>query len=203
MKKIVIVIIPLIISSCKKTTVESPISIQDNEGNIYQTVKIGDQYWMSENLNSAKWPDGSDSPYWIQSKSGKLYYSKALLKNKYGKDICPNGWHLPSKGEWEKLFKFLGGDLKTIGGMLKKPNVVGWSESAKGKVGFNAKPNGTLSFNSASVILNENSVTIFWAIDSLNTQTYMIKSNSNEIFINNGLGDLSIGYNFSCRCVKD
>lgn len=203
MKKIAFVTLLIILSSCTKTSIEQPISIQDNEGNVYQTVKIGDQYWMSENLNSAKWQNGMDHPYWIQSKFGKLYYSKALLTKNLGRDICPSGWHVPSKGEWEQLFRFLGGDLKTIGGKLKQPNIAGWSDNAKGSVGFNAKPNGTISSSNRSAILNENSITVFWGIDSLGFYNYSIIANSNEIFYKNSIGDITIGYDFSCRCIKD
>lgn len=182
-------------------------TVQDYEGNVYKTVKIGEQFWMAENLNVSKWPKGLLNPYWIQSKNGKLYYSKAFLpyddSGSLG-GICPIGWHLPSKSDWEELFKFLGGDLKNIGAKLKKAGLVGWSSDLGGTVGFDAVPNGIVKFeNNQNKIINENTITVFWGSSEIDeryaTTWYALRSNSNEITVN----EANLGYDFSCRCVKN
>jgi uncharacterized protein (TIGR02145 family) len=175
--------------------------IQDHEGNVYKTVKIGKQFWMAENLNVSKWKDGLENPYWIQSKYGKLYYSKAFASSG---GICPVGWRIPTNSDWEELFKFLGGDLKNIGGKLKKSGLAGWSSSSGGTVGFDAIPNGIVKFeDNQNKIINENTTTVFWGSSGVDDQFpsswYALKSNSNEITIN----EAYLGNDFSCRCIKN
>jgi uncharacterized protein (TIGR02145 family) len=76
------------------------------DGRIYKVVKIGEQIWMSENL--AYKPDSGK--YWS-------YYSKSEIPT-YGylynwetaQNVCPVGWHLPDKSEFESLLQNVGGD---------------------------------------------------------------------------------------------
>jgi len=85
----------------------------------YPTVKIGDQWWMAKNmayepgnltnkidtLRSVCYPGDC-------SKYGRLYtaYSAASMNMREGaRGICPQGWHLPTKKEWEVLISYIGG----------------------------------------------------------------------------------------------
>ena len=94
------------------------------DGQVYKTVKIGNQTWMAENLN---YTDG-DSSYCYKDDSsncekyGRLYTWNAAIK------AAPAGWHLPSKEEWEVLISAVGGEDTTALNNL----VVG------GNTGFNA-----------------------------------------------------------------
>jgi uncharacterized protein (TIGR02145 family) len=158
---------------------------------------------MSENLNVSRWADGLENPYWFQSKYGKLYYPKAL-SNKPNGGICPKGWHVPSNTDWQKLFNFLGGDLKTVGAKLKKSGISGWSNNNSNNIGFNAIPNGYAGFEGSQLkIIEENTLASFWGMDSLslnpNFYTYTIKGNSSEVFYD-GKWNYS---HVSCRCIKD
>lgn len=87
--------------------------VMDADGNIYSTVKIGEQTWMGENLRAMHAPDGSEITsysYYEDSDSikkyGRLYNWDAVMngsKTEGAQGICPNGWHVPSDDEWKQL----------------------------------------------------------------------------------------------------
>jgi uncharacterized protein (TIGR02145 family) len=92
------------------------------DGNYYGTVKIGNQWWMSENLNFTI-PQKSVFGYyqWIclfeQSKwcdqVGKLYRVGAVVISQSDQEyveICPGGWRMPTREDWESLFISIGGE---------------------------------------------------------------------------------------------
>lgn len=92
------------------------------DGNFYGTVKIGDQWWMSQNLNFtipvkqeqgiAQWQCLFEQQKWCDE-VGKLYRINAVIKNRTDDEyivICPSGWRLPSREDWEALFSEIGGN---------------------------------------------------------------------------------------------
>jgi uncharacterized protein (TIGR02145 family) len=107
----------------------------------YKTVVIGTQTWMAENLNynatgSRCYGDntGGDS----QNKCGT--YGR-LYDWSTARTVCPTGWHLPSKAEWEVMTNFIGG-AGTEGKKLKATS--GWGNNGNGTddYGFSALPGG-------------------------------------------------------------
>ena len=114
--------------------------IQDSrDGKFYGTVKIGDQWWMSDNLDYRTNPK-MDIPMLQKcygEKSGQcdlygaLYQgARAIDFTQAGNNICPDGWHLPSRQEWLKL----GTNIPSTGG--RDAMLVG------GSLGFNARYSG-------------------------------------------------------------
>ena len=96
--------------------------VTDIDGNTYRTIKIGDQWWMAENLkvthyrNGDEIPNITDDKAWAGLTTGALcsYDNDPQFKPAYGllynwyavadeRNIAPEGWHVPSNAEWEKL----------------------------------------------------------------------------------------------------
>jgi uncharacterized protein (TIGR02145 family) len=112
----------LLNSSCKKEVPKGhQISyITDREGNQYKTVKIGNLWWMAENLKVRVYRNGkpiteitADTGLWQNNTSGA--YSKSsygLLYNWYAvsnsKKLAPVGWHVATDQDWKELEMELG-----------------------------------------------------------------------------------------------
>jgi uncharacterized protein (TIGR02145 family) len=128
-------------------------------------VKIGNQIWMTQNLNLDKFRNGDSIPQaktnleWIkagkENKPAWCYYQNDLANGeKYGKlynwyavndprGLAPFGWHIPSDAEWTQLTDYLGGSYPS-GNKMKSIN--GWmaSRGSKGtnSSGFSGYPGG-------------------------------------------------------------
>lgn len=120
----------MLVNSCKKETetivaVPETDSIKDVNGNIYKTVKIGNQWWMAENLRVTMYRDSTfilhfqnDTMEWNHTTAGAYCLfdnndnAPGFLYNWYAvsniKNIAPPGWHVPSDDEWKTLEKQLG-----------------------------------------------------------------------------------------------
>ena len=111
---------------CKSQVMEKQVFTDLRDNKEYKIIEIGEQIWMAENLNYS----GNDNEL------GKCYRGRAPypdyevieLCDKYGRlydwetamKVCPDGWHLPSHEEWEKLGNEVGENagkkLKSIDG---------------------------------------------------------------------------------------
>lgn len=108
-------------------------NLQDVDGNTYQTVQIGNQVWMKENLKTSKYRDGTaiatglSNAAWSSTNTGAyaLYDNVAANNASYGKlynayavtnakGICPAGYHVPSDTELDQLMNHLGSVSATI-----------------------------------------------------------------------------------------
>src|SRR6056297_199887 len=126
--------------------VEQPFNavptVTDVDGNIYETVKIGNQVWTTENLRTTKYNDGTDIPLvtgdtewsnldtsgycWHMNDSTAYAQTYGALYNWYTVNtnkLCPDGWHVPADEEWTELTNYLNG---LAGGRLKESGTIHW-----------------------------------------------------------------------------
>ncbi|MBQ7735074.1 MAG: T9SS type A sorting domain-containing protein [Bacteroidales bacterium] len=103
---------------------EGAPTLTDIDGNVYNTVQIGNQCWMKENLRTKTYRGGSPISQGASGQSGASttigywYYPDGNSSNMstYGliynykavsSGICPTGWHLPSYTEWRELRNYM------------------------------------------------------------------------------------------------
>ena len=158
MRKIIFIILSVLgicaFSSCNEhegpTMGEEPLQpttdgpsqpVTDFDGNVYKTVKLGNQVWMAENLRTSRYADGTPIPlgteasydvayrYYPDDNSanvsdyGYLYNWAAVMNgsassaNPSGvQGICPDGWHVPSDAEWTELENYVSSQSQYVCG---------------------------------------------------------------------------------------
>jgi uncharacterized protein (TIGR02145 family) len=194
--------------------------VSDSDGNTYNTIKIGTQIWMVENLKTTKYNDGTpippaqDSVAWRNlSTPGYCWYNKdAAYKNIYGAlynwftvntgKLAPAGWHVSSDADWTTLITFLGGEI-LVGAKLKEAGSTHWlspNTGATNETGFTALPGGYRA--SFGTFMNVRDVGEWWSSTEGTTDkawTRYLFSSTNQSFRSNfnKLQGLSV------RCVKD
>ncbi|NVO01262.1 MAG: fibrobacter succinogenes major paralogous domain-containing protein [Bacteroidetes bacterium] len=144
MKKLIILLVFSTLPFFTFSQGKSEGQIVDIDGNIYNTVKIGDQVWLKENLKVTKYNNGepiqlvTDTFAWTNLKTAAYcnYRNNESIAQEYGRlynywtvvderKLCPVGTHVPNDLEWETLSNFLGG-LKVAGGKMKESGTKHW-----------------------------------------------------------------------------
>ena len=113
-------------------------TVKDFDNNVYNTVQLGNQCWMKENLRTTHYADGTEIPtsIYMSSSVAYRYYpnNDASLVPTYGylynwtavmhgsassstnpsgvQGICPAGWHVPSRAEWTQLTDFVSSQVQ-------------------------------------------------------------------------------------------
>ncbi len=102
-------------------------TVTDFDGNVYNTILIGEQCWMKENLKVTNYRNGTPIFYtgtnnslWQNNTTGAyaFYVNDINWKVRYGvlynwyavnniNGLCPLGWHIPSDFEWSTLIDFI------------------------------------------------------------------------------------------------
>lgn len=121
------------------------LTVTDADGNVYQTIQIGTQLWMSENLKSTKFCNGDPIPFnnsttfWNDDEKTtpayNSYFFRGIKNYTYNgntaidsRNPCPCGWRVPNNNDWAILSNFLendwitnqfGGYSRTAGQKLK------------------------------------------------------------------------------------
>jgi uncharacterized protein (TIGR02145 family) len=194
--------------------------MSDIEGNIYKTIKIGNQVWMAENLKTTKYKNGANIRYcgnwynwWdsVHNWEGALYtkyenndeiseiygylYSYAAI----GRGLAPEGWHIPSDNEWFELINYLGGE-GNAGQMAKEVGLAHWLNpnlGANNISGFTGIPGGMFK----QTYLGMGILSAWWSAG--HQRHYFILYNNRIDFQRFGTDYQGKDAGLSVRCIKN
>lgn len=206
---------------------ESP-TIMDIDSNIYNTVFIGGQCWMKENLRVGSLikgkfnmsNNGEIERYCYNDKStycgvyGALYQWDEMMqydKQSGVQGICPDGWHIPSDDDWKQLEMYLGMTYENLNNLgyrgvnegYKLKSTTGWNNGGNGsnESNFSAIPAGYLYSNGSDFryLFSDGS---WWSSSEYDSERVLrrgLYSNSNMIRRNHH----SKIDGLSVRCIKN
>ncbi|MCQ2109538.1 MAG: fibrobacter succinogenes major paralogous domain-containing protein [Fibrobacter sp.] len=197
------------------------VYMKDSRDNkTYRTVTIGDQTWMAENLNY-DYNEGTAKSYCYLNKAdscakyGRLYtwaaamdsaavfstagkgcgFGKACSVSGTVRGVCPEGWHLPSRAEFNTLMNSVGGSGVAA---TKLKSTDGWRNgNGTDDYGFSALPAGYYYSGGFSSV---GSYAAFWSATDDDS------SNANNCYLNASRADLYYNYKvygFGIRCLQD
>jgi uncharacterized protein (TIGR02145 family) len=154
----------LLSASCKS-------GVTDIDGNTYETVQIGGQCWMAENLRTSRFNDGTKlandvnfahakKPSWSNyagltadsTHFGKLYNTAAVHNERY---VCPVGWRIPEENDFITLWtRFRNSDRpqRLISDKWRYPQY-----SAENSSGLDLVPSGLIQLQGYGTV-QENSI---------------------------------------------
>ena len=202
-------------------------TVSDIDGNVYNTVKIGDTWWMAENLRTSNYRNGDEIPNitngddWANHTEGAWvnYGNNPDNDNLYGKlynwyatddsrGLCPEGWSVPGWEEWGTLENVIGGTSN--GFKLKstrsdpdpQPRWTSPNEGATNESGFTGYPGGSMGFTGR--FSNQGNFGFWWSTSSL----FAPSNNANYHYLSHDNGNLVQTYSdlrnaFSVRCVMN
>lgn len=202
--------------------------VSDIDGNIYVTTKIGNQWWMAENLKATRYQNGdsipnvTDNDEWIELISGAYcnYANDTTIVSTYGRlynwyavddgrKIAPEGWHVATDEEWQILVDNLGGQ-DVAGGKMKSSGTIEsgdglWyspNSGATNESGFTALPGGYRDH--LGTFFNIGNSAQFWSSTESNSSIvwHCALYNSSSDFFSSSIYDGQV-IGFSVRCVRD
>ena len=169
-------------------------TVTDVDGNTYNTISIGNQIWLTENLKVTKYNDQEpislvldDASWSTQTEPAYCYYLGDIANaNIYGnlynwhvinnaKNVCPSGYYVPSIADWEELITFVGGNA-VAGGKLKEMGLEHWSDpntGADNSSSFTLLPSGWRA-NNNGLYENLSYMAYVWSSTSIDAQSSSI-----------------------------
>jgi uncharacterized protein (TIGR02145 family) len=192
--------------------------VDSRDGKNYNTVMIGTQCWLAQNLNFGTRINGTENQLDnniiekycfndIESNCniyGGLYKWNEMMNyvtTSGTKGICPTSWHIPTDDEWTILTTFLGGE-SVAGGKLKSTGTIQaatglWNApntGASNMSGFTSLPGG-YHFNGGFFNLSY----ISYHFSSTSNSKYWFMQSSAESVSSESYGNISV----SIRCMRD
>jgi uncharacterized protein (TIGR02145 family) len=196
------------------------VPVTDIEGNVYQTVRIGTQVWMKENLKVSKYRNGNSIPTgltdaaWASTISGAyaIYNNDPANNTTYGKlynwyavadprGLCPAGWHVPSEADWTTIENYLGGPsvaggaMKAVSSLWTSPNI-----GATNSSGFTAFPGAYRGIGGAFQFIGLEGA---WWSSTENSSTFAWYCSLYGAGANSYRGYTGKKNGFSVRCLRD
>lgn len=187
--------------------------VSDIDGNTYNTVQIGSQCWLKENLKVAKNPKGEaiirycyDNDPKICETDGGLYDWNTVMNNSTTEGtqgICPTGWHVPKDSEWYVLES----GLKDEGEKCDADRNIMWDcdhSGTKLKQGGSSGFEGVIAgfrYNNASYSFRDVS-TFFWSSTEENNNNAWFRM-LGFFFSSVHRRSLDKTIDYSIRCLKD
>jgi len=203
-------------------------TVTDIDNNVYNTITLGTQVWMVENLKTTKFRDGAaipnitDNTAWMNTTSeaycdynnilansaeyGRLYNLYAV-KNSRG--LAPAGWHVPNYAEWNTLFRYLGG-AGVASGRMKEAGFAHWDSpntGADNTSGLTALGSGYRTTSGPYYSLKRRA--LFWSslssiqATSLNIHAIILEYEYNRWLQQDGGFGGTSSFGYSVRCIKD
>jgi uncharacterized protein (TIGR02145 family) len=205
-------------------------TVTDIDNNVYHTVIIGKQTWMSENLKVTKYRNGNPIPNVIDNTQwGKLttgaycdYYNNTTNVATYGRlynwhaihdnrNIAPTGWHVASDAEWKTLSDYinsvnsglnLGKAMAFTSGWKISTSVgdIGNDQASNNSSGFSALPGGYHSKDGNYYFIQE--MALWWsATEADSAKSYYRSLYYGGVDLTRSSAYKEFGY--AVRCVKD
>jgi len=162
-----------------------PDPVTDIDGNVYKTVKIGNQFWMAENLKTTKYRNGDEigttlteivlesTPkyQWVVGGNDSYLADYGRLYTWYSvtdpRNVCPVGWHIPEYSELTELIDFAGGEA-VAGNKLREAGTVHWVYyGGTNDFGFSGLPGGFRSEDAEFMQTGEDGY--FWSAKEYTT----------------------------------
>jgi uncharacterized protein (TIGR02145 family) len=195
----------------------STITTNSVVGKDSETIKIGQQVWMTKNLDVTTYRNGDAIPEvkspeeWSKLKTGAwcYYYNKEENGEKYGKlynwyavndprGLAPAGYHIPSDKEWQQMCAEL--ENEEVAAKIKSKK--GWKENrfVTNETGFSALPGGYRVFDGS--FIHEGNNANFWS----STPSKGDKAWGRTLIYNHvdmGRDDGNMGSGLSVRCIED
>ncbi len=190
----------------------------DSEGRAYETIPIGNQCWMAGNMLAGTMissaTDQSDN-FFLEKycyndieanceEYGGLYQWNEAMQyslTEGAQGICPDGWHIPTAGDWSALEAQLGG-ASSAGGKLKETGTLHWNTpntGANNETEFTAVGAGYINAGNPIELKYYSG---FWTSreeDETYAEYFYLAYNSAEL--KSGFNLKTTG--FSVRCIKD
>jgi uncharacterized protein (TIGR02145 family) len=200
-------------------------TVSDYDGNVYKTIKLGNKTWMTENLKTTHYRDGTPIPYqysqpFISSSQGAYAYYADASTNflKYGalynyyavsnsSGLAPTGWHVATHSEWQELLLFVitaNPGVSAFSQLAANNSGAVWSNSYYCNINnFSSLSLSPGGFRSSSIVTDDLQGLRghYWSSTLYSTSypIYYAFSPCTYVYQN----DFTMNFGLSVRCVKD
>lgn len=226
MKNIIIFSIALIF-----TPLLSNSQVIDIEGNSYDTVQVGKQVWLKQNIRSKKYSDGKDvsvnnfkcvnGDCQRTDSFGLIYNFKGLTREETGEriqGICPKDYSIPTRSDWHELMLFLKADTtwlwktaynnvaqKLMDSTYSPLSRYPFAGECTNESGLSILPSGIYFKDNYYNFLNSAHIRIFENNQHFGVTIVFSRSDANTVnltpYINHEAATADYSYS-SCRCIK-